>query len=151
MTPNVGITVTGTAPPARQRDGATTARINSPSAHANPGAVGCTQAVAGTEEEGEKSPTPATSVRVVSRMKAAGLMARSEAVERQLIIGSACMVNMDEAAITGESTFSQATAVARTPRPVEIAAGANTALGRMGEPGIIDARTTGQVHVVIPD
>ena len=45
-----------------------------------------THAAANTGQEGESSPAPATSGSVVTGTKAAGLMARGEAVERQPII-----------------------------------------------------------------
>jgi hypothetical protein len=151
MTPGVGITIAGTAPLARKRDGATTAGTITPSGRANPAAIGCTRETAGTEEEGEKSPMPATSAPVVTGIIAAGLVARGEGVECQNITESACMGNMDDTASTGESTLEEATAVAGTPRPVEITAGVKTAPRRTGEPGITDARMTGPRHIVVSD
>jgi hypothetical protein len=147
----MGITIAGTAPPAVQSDGATTARTITPSARANPGTVGCTQETAGTEEEGEKSPMPATSASAVTGIKAAGLVATGEAVECQTITESACIGNMDDTASTGKSTHGQATAVAGTPRPVEIAARVKTVPRRTGEPVIKDARMTGSRHIMVPD
>jgi hypothetical protein len=151
MMPGVGITIAGTAPLARKRDGATTAGTIAPSGRANPAAIGCTRETAGTEEEGEKSPTPATSAPVVTGIVAAGLVARGEGVECQNTTASACMANMDDTASTGESTLEEATAVAGTPLPVEITAGVKTAPRRTGERGITDARMTGPRHIVVPD
>jgi hypothetical protein len=94
---------------------------------------------------------PATSAPVVTGIIAAGLVARGEGVECQNSTESACMGNMDDTASTRESTLEEATAVAGTPRPVEITAGVKTARRRTGEPGITDARMTGPRHIVIPD
>ncbi len=149
MRPGVAIADTRTALPGRQSDGATATGTMIPFALVNPGAVGCTQSAAKIGQEGEKSFIRATSNRAVPGNRAAGLAARGDAVECQLIIESACIGNIDETASTGEGTVNQAAAVARTPWPVEIEAEANIAQGCIGDPKIIDARMTGPAHIVV--
>src|SRR5271157_3690110 len=102
-------------------------------------------------QERERSQTPATRAPVGTGAEATGLIAGGTAVARHLIIVLACMGNMDEAAGIGETTPGQATAGAHISRAGDITARVDTTQGATGEASIIDTRTMGRAHIVIPE